>query len=228
MKTHIPERQLHMFETYFSDILNPEHELLRAASLIDWDGLQEALGVYYSPLGRQGKAIRLMVGIHLLKHRYNCSDEQAVETLHENSYRQSFCGFNSFQRGQILDSTTLVKFRNRIGTEGMRQIEAFFLKTWSDMGLVKTRRVAVDTTSQPENIAYPTDADLLHRIREKITGQVQRVRQEVALLKPFRTYSRSSKKQLLKIKKFYRKAPDLFSSRTGCRCHQERQALSGL
>jgi len=197
-----------MFETFFSDFLNPDHELLRAASLIDWDGLQETLDVYYSPLGRQGKAIRLMVGIHLLKHRYNCSDEQAVETLHENAYWQCFCGFNSFQAGQILEATTLVKFRNRIGTEGMQQIETFFLKTWSDMGLVKTKRVAVDTTAQPKNIAYPTDADLLHRIREKITGQVKRVRQEVALLKPFRTYRRSGKKQLLKIKKFYRKDPD--------------------
>ncbi len=197
-----------MFETFFSDLLNPEHELLRAASLIDWDGLQETLDVYYSPLGRQGKAIRLMVGIHLLKHRYNCSDEQAVETLHENSYWQCFCGFNSFQRGQVLDATTLVKFRNRIGTEGMKQIEAFFLKTWTEMGLVKTKRVAVDTTAQPKNIAYPTDADLLHRIREKITDQVKRVRKEVALLKPFRTYRRSGKKQLLKIKKFHRKDPD--------------------
>lgn len=73
------------------------------------------------------------------------------------------------------------------------------------MGLVKTKRVAVDTTAQPKNIAYPTDADLLHRIREKITGQVKRVNKEVALLKPFRTYSRSGKKQLLKIKKFHRK-----------------------
>lgn len=197
-----------MFETFFSDFLNPEHELLRAASLIDWDGLQETLDGYYSPLGRQGKAIRLMVGIHLLKHRYNCSDEQAVETLHENAYWQCFCGFNSFQRGQILDASTLVKFRNRIGTEGMQQIESFFLKTWSGMGLVKTKRVAVDTTAQPKNIAYPTDADLLHRVREKITEQVKRVSKEVALSKPFRTYRRSGKKQLLKIKKFYRKDPD--------------------
>jgi transposase, IS5 family len=208
MKTHIPERQLHMFETFFSDLLNPEHEILRAASLIDWDGLQETLDVYYSPLGRQGKAIRLMVGIHLLKHRYNCSDEQAVETLHENSYWQCFCGFNSFQRGQILDATTLVKFRNRIGTEGMKQIESFFLKTWSEMGLVKTKRVAVDTTAQPKNIAYPTDADLLHRVREKINRQVKRVRKEVTLLKSFRTYSRSGKRLLLRIKKFHRKDPD--------------------
>ena len=197
-----------MFETQFSDILHPEHELLRAASLIDWDGLHETLDIYYSSIGRHGKSIRLMVGIHLLKHRYNCSDEQAVETLHENAYWQCFCGFNCFQSGQIVESTTLVKFRNRIGIEGMKQIESFFLKTWSDMGLVKTKRVAVDTTPQPKNIVYPTDADLLHRIREKINKQVKRVRKEVTLLKPFRTYSRSGKKLLLRIKKFHRKDPE--------------------
>jgi IS5 family transposase len=149
-----------------------------------------------------------MVGIHILKHRYDCSDERAVEMLHENAYWQCFCGFNTFQGGQLLEATSLVKFRNRIGTEGMRQIEALFLKAWSDMGLVKTRRVAVDTTAQPKNIAYPTDADLLHRIREKIVKQVKKVRKEVALRKPFRSYERTGKKKLLHIKKFYRRNPE--------------------
>jgi IS5 family transposase len=208
MKVHIPERQLLMFETLFSDLLNQEHELLRAALLIDWDGLHDALSSYYSPLGRQGKSIRLMVGIHILKHRYDCSDEQAVEMLHENAYWQCFCGFNSFQSGQILEATSLVKFRNRIGTEGMKQIEAVLLRAWSSMGLVKTKRVAVDTTAQPKNIAYPTDADLLHRIREKIVKQVKRVREEVTLRKPFRTYVRTGKKLLLGIKKFHRRNPE--------------------
>lgn len=197
-----------MFETLFSDVLNPEHELLRAARLIDWDGLHDALCAYYSPLGRQGKSIRLMVGIHILKHRYDCSDERAVEMLHENAYWQCFCGFNSFQGGQILEASSLVKFRNRIGTEGMKQIEAVLLRAWSDMGLVKTRRVAVDTTAQPKNIAYPTDADLLHRIREKIVRQIKRVREGVTLRKPFRTYSQTGKKLLLGIKKFFRKNPE--------------------
>lgn len=197
-----------MFETLFSDVLNPEHELLRAARLIDWDGLHDALCTYYSPLGRQGKPIRLMVGIHILKHRYDCSDERAVEMLHENAYWQCFCGFNTFQGGQILEASSLVKFRNRIGTEGMKQIEALLLKAWSEMGLVKTKRVAVDTTAQPKNIAYPTDADLLHRIREKIVKQIKRVREEVTLRKPFRTYVRASKKLLLGIKKFHRRNPE--------------------
>jgi len=208
MKVHIPERQLLMFETQFSDVLNPEHELLRAARLIDWDNIHDTLSAYYSLRGRQGKSIRLMVGIHILKHRYNCSDERAVEMLHENAYWQCFCGFNSFQRGQIMEATSLVKFRNRIGTEGMKEIEAALLKTWSEMGLVKARRVAVDTTAQPKNIAYPTDADLLYRIREKIVKQVQRVREEVTLRKPFRTFNRSGKKLLLGIKKFHRKNPE--------------------
>jgi len=75
-----------MLETLFSDVLNPEHELLHAARLIDWDGLHDALCAYYSPLGRQGKPIRLMVGIRILKHRYDCSDERAVEILHENAF----------------------------------------------------------------------------------------------------------------------------------------------
>ena len=123
-----------MYETLFSDVLNPEHELLRAAGIIDWDGLHEVLSGYGSPLGRQGKPIRLMVGIHILKHLYNCSDERAVEMLHENAYWQYFSGFNSFQGGQILEASSLVKFRNRIGTSGMKQIEAILLKAWSEMG----------------------------------------------------------------------------------------------
>jgi len=197
-----------MFETLFSDVLNPGHELLCAARLIDWDGLHDTLCTYYSPLGRQGKPIRLMVGIHILKHRYDCSDERAVEVLHENAYWQCFCGFNTFQGGQILEATSLVKFRNRIGIAGMKQIEAVLLKAWSEMGLVKTKRVAVDTTAQPKNIAYPTDADLLHRIREKIVRQIKRVREGVTLRKPFRTYSQTGKKLLLGIKKFFRKNPE--------------------
>lgn len=75
-----------MFEQLFSDYLDSNHKLLQAAKLIDWDGLHDALSAYYSPLGRSGKPIRLMVGIHILKHHYKCSDERAVEELHENDY----------------------------------------------------------------------------------------------------------------------------------------------
>jgi IS5 family transposase len=208
MSLQSTERQLPMFELRFAGRLNPDHELLRAAALIDWDSLQEALWKYYSPLGRSGKPIRLMVGLHILKHRFNCSDERAVEELHENAYWQCFCGFETFQTGVLLEPTSLVKFRNRLGSEGMKQIEAVLLQTWRQMGLVKTKKIAADTTAQPKNIAYPTDVDLLHRIREKIVQKIKRVRQEVTLRKPFRPFSRVSKGMVLGIKKFYRRDPE--------------------
>jgi IS5 family transposase len=207
MKINKVERQLQMFELNFSDYLDPHHELLCAAELIDWDQLHDAMSSFYSTLGRRGKPIRLMAGIHLLKHYYNCSDERAVQELHENAYWQSFCGFTCFQRGKILDATSLVKFRNRIGTEGMQRVEALFLQHWQSLGLVKTRRVSMDTTSQPKNIAYPTDADLLFNIREKIVRKVKMIRESIGFRKPFRSFTRLAKKTLLKVKKFYRKNP---------------------
>lgn len=197
-----------MFELIFADLLDSSHELMRAKKLIDWDRLHETLRSYYSTRGRHGKPIRLMVGLHLLKHHYNCSDERAVEELHENAYWQSFCGFKCFQRGQIVEATTLVKFRDRIGVAGMQHIETALLNHWQSKGLVKTRRVAVDTTAQPKNIAYPTDADLLYRIRQRIVKQVKQVRQTIELKKPFRSFCRVSKKVLLNIKKLYRHQPD--------------------
>jgi len=202
------KRQLQMFELNFADLLDPNHELMRGAELIDWDQLHEALRFYYSTRGRHGKPIRLMVGLQLLKHHYNCSDERAVEELHENAYWQCFCGFEHFQRGQILEATTLVKFRERIGTDGMQQIETALLNDWHQKGLVKTKRVSVDTTAQPKNIAYPTDADLLYRIRERIVKQVKQVKQTIGLKKSFRSFNRVSRKVLLHIKKFYRQKPD--------------------
>jgi len=197
-----------MFELRFADRLNPNHELLRAAQLIDWDRLQDTLSKYYSLLGRSGKPIRLMVGLHILKPRYNCSVERAVEELHENAYWQCFCGFETFQTGILLEPTSLVKFRNRLGAEAVREIEAVLLQTWGQMGLVRTKKIAADTTSQPKNIAYPTDVDLLHRIREKIVRQIKRGREEVTLKKPFRPFSRVSKRMLLGIKKFHRRDPE--------------------
>jgi len=206
-----------MLELNFTDILDPNHELLRAAELIDWDELHDAMSLYYSILGRRGKPIRLMVGIHILKHYYNCSDERAVEQLHENAYWQCFCGFTCFQRGMILEATSLVKFRNRIGPEGMRRVEKVFLNYWRSLGLVKIRRVAVDTTAQPKNIAYPTDADLLFDIREKTVKQVKNIRKQMGLRKSFRSFTRVGKKALLYAKKLYRNKPE-----------QQKQAIKEL
>lgn len=119
-----------MFELNSADLLNSTHKLIHAAKLIYWDQLHESLQTCYSTRGRHRTLIRLMVGLQLLKHHYNCSDELSVEELHENAYWQCYCSFKHFQGGKIINTTTLVKLRERIGVAGMKQIEAVLLNHW--------------------------------------------------------------------------------------------------
>jgi hypothetical protein len=61
--------------------------------------------------------IRLMVGLQLLKHTCNVSDEEVVATWVENPYWQYFCGEQylrhdlpidpSFVRGSMMPTTTV-------------------------------------------------------------------------------------------------------------------------
>jgi len=74
--------------------LDPTHELLVLARQMDWEAITRALQPYDHRLGRYAKPIRLMVGLHLLKHRLNLSDQQVVQGLHENLYWMAFCGID--------------------------------------------------------------------------------------------------------------------------------------
>ena len=72
--------------------LEPSHELLVLADKIDWECIESALRPYYSLRGPKAKSIRLMVGLQILKHRYNPSDADAdvAQGVHENLYWMAF------------------------------------------------------------------------------------------------------------------------------------------
>src|SRR3989338_7008418 len=58
------------------DIIDPSDELVRLAHIVDWERVHDRLRPYYSTIGRQALPIRLMVGLHLLKHKEGLSDAQ--------------------------------------------------------------------------------------------------------------------------------------------------------
>jgi len=61
-------------------ILKLKHPLCILANKIDWKFFADAFSSYYSEnRGSPGKPIRLMVGLHYLKHAFNESDESVVE-----------------------------------------------------------------------------------------------------------------------------------------------------
>ncbi|WP_304066882.1 transposase [Pedobacter glucosidilyticus] len=56
-----------------------------------------------------------MIGLLMLKHIRNVSDESVVEQWSENNYYQYFCGKSTFVCGLLCEASELVYFRHFIG-----------------------------------------------------------------------------------------------------------------
>ena len=151
-----------LFRSRLDQILNPRHPLFQVANQIDWRFFEESFGpLYVEKMGRPGTPIRLLVGLHYLKQTFNESDESVVARFLENPYRQYFCGFDYFQHRFPTDSTTLVKWRHRIGSEGMEKLLRGTIETAKSQGKLTSnhlKHVNADTTVQEKAIAFPTDA----------------------------------------------------------------------
>jgi len=167
-----------LFKNRLDQILNDKHPLFRLADAINWEYFVGEFGpLYIENKGRPGKPIRLLVALHYLKHAYDESDESVVERFLENPYWQYFCGFEYFQHEFPLDPTSLVKWRRRIGVDGMEKLFYRTLKTAQELGLLKRshlHKVNVDTTVQEKAIAFPTDARLYYKMREKLVVEAEK------------------------------------------------------
>jgi len=118
--------------------------------------------LYCSDNGAPAKPIRLMVGLLILKHVRNLSDESIVEQWGENIYYQHFCGQHDFVPAAPCASSELVHFRHRIGTHGCELILKESIRITGKDG--DECNLSADTTVQEKNITYPTDNKLHRRI----------------------------------------------------------------
>ena len=188
-------------------LLDPTHELLVLAQQIDWEAITDALRPYYHRLGRYAKPIRLMVGLHLLKHRLNLSDVRVVQGLHENLYWMAFCGIDVGQvlaqatpglPCQFLEASTMTKWRQRLGPEGTHVLEAVLQQQLVRDKVLDRRCMLTDTTAQEKHVAYPTDTVLLDKGRRKLLtliGKAQAAGVEGA--QGLRSFRRTAKRVVL-------------------------------
>ena len=161
-----------MFRSRLDQVIDMDHALVKLARTIDWRFLEERFGaVYKDGPGQPPLPTRLMVGLAILKHTYNLSDEVVCELWIENPYYQYFCGEEFFQHRLPLDRSSMTNWRNRMGEERLQALLQESLAVATRTGAMKPgdlARVIVDTTVQPKNITFPTDAKLLNRAREKL------------------------------------------------------------
>jgi IS5 family transposase len=145
---------------------------------MDWSIFEQEFGpLYVENFGRPGLPIRLVVGLHYLKYAYNESDESVVERLLENPYWQYFFGFEYFEHEVPLDPSSLVRWRRRVGSEGMEKLLKETVETAKRRRFLKAGhvgRVNVDTTVQEKVVAFPTDARLYHKMRRVLVRMAKR------------------------------------------------------
>jgi transposase, IS5 family len=161
-----------LFRSRLDQIIDLKHPLFALARTVDWGFLEGRFGeVYTDDPGHPPLPTRLMAGLAILKHTYDLSDEVLCERWVENPYYQYFCGEEFFQHRLVFDRSSMTRWRNRMGEERLQSLLQESLSVATRTKAIKPSelsRVIVDTTVQPKNVTFPTDAKLLNRAREKL------------------------------------------------------------
>src|SRR4028119_1638501 len=167
-----PAEQNDLFRPRLVDLIDMRHELVKLASLIDWEFFdREWAGFFPSTTGRPATSPRLVAGLLYLQHAFRLSDEAVVARWVENPYYQHCTGETFFQHRPPIDPTSLTRWRKRIGEEGVEWLLTKTIDAGRKSGAVAERsleQVAVDTTVMEEAIAHPTDSRLLERARAQL------------------------------------------------------------
>jgi IS5 family transposase len=163
-KKHQTTTSSDLFRARLDQIINLKHELAQLSGAIDWDWIDGEIAPLYSEKGRPGIETRFAIGLLLLKHIYGLSDEGVCERWVYDPYFQHFTGEEFFQHEFPHERSDLSHWRKRLGDK-LELLLAESLRVAHESGALRTRdlkRVTVDTTVQPKNISFPTDAKLLH------------------------------------------------------------------
>ena len=161
-----------LFRARLDQIINMSHELVKLAKAISWRFIEERCGAVYSDgPGMPPLPTRLMAGLAILKHTFDLSDEELCARWVENPYFQYLCGEEFFCHELPFDRSSMTRWRQRMGEERIASLLQESLHVAVSTGAMKpedTRRVIVDTTVQPKNVMFPTDAKLINRARETL------------------------------------------------------------
>jgi len=193
--------QTDLLRSRLDAIIDMDHALVKLAQTIDWSFLEQRFGaVYEDRPGRPPLPTRLMAGLAILKHTYDLSDEVLCEGWVENPYYQFFCGEEFFQHRLVFDRSSLTRWRQRMGEERLQALLQESLAVATKTEAIKPsdlNRVIVDTTVQPKNVMFPTDARLLNRAREILVRLAQRCG-----IKLRQSYTRVGKFALIKHQRY--------------------------
>ena len=209
------------FESPFEKNLNPKNRWVVLAHLVPWD---EVCSVYYrhvgkSDTGRPPLNPRVVIGSLIIKHFCDLGDIETVAQISENIYMQYFLGYSSFINEPPFDASLFVEFRHRLGMEQVNAINERIVllkakiesgkaissndnesksdQTTNETEITHKGKVIMDATACPQDIAFPTDLDLLNDARVKSEQLIDQLYDLTLHPKKPRTYRQIARKRYL-------------------------------
>jgi hypothetical protein len=202
------------FESPFERSLNPENRWVRLAKLLPWDDICSIYRKHFpeKDTGRPDLNPRLVLGAIMIKHICDLDDRETVDQISENIYMQYFLGYSSFCDTPPFDPSLFVEFRKRLGIEQINAINDRIAKLKCEIETKKKDKtdenpgdntnkgsLIMDATACPQEIAYPTDVDILNDARMKSEELMDIVFEHSdATIKP-RNYREIARKDYLNI-----------------------------
>lgn len=173
-------------------------ELLEDQELVD--AVYEAQGKRHPhsrKLGRQQTPAEVALRMLILKHVRNWSYETLEREVRANVVYRSFCRVGV---EKVPDAKTLVRIGQAIGGDTIRELHDRIVALAQERGLVRGRKMRVDTTVVETNVHYPTDSGLLNDGARVLTRTMKAIEQKAGgLPRKVRNRMRSVKKRVIAI-----------------------------
>jgi IS5 family transposase len=212
------ERQITFGSWLNQGILDPKHKLFNLAEVIDWEAIHDKVAPFYSNRGRKALPVRLMVGLHFLKHMEDLSDAQCSDRVRGDLYWMHFCGVDvDSLKGKYshLNSSSMTKFRNRLGDKGWESIEDVIREYLLESKKIDPSVMATDSSCMEKNVEYPTDSGLLDKGRRNLLQGMQVLKNlGIKAAKGVRSYAQRSKRVLITIMKLGKDRADRIKAGT--------------
>ncbi len=176
----------------------------------------------------------IALGVLIIKHMCNLSDRETIQQIQENMYMQYFIGLSGFCDQEPFDASLFVSIRKRLGIDQINAINEKIVslnhqvteqqsgrnddgqanpasnnetgaKPGNEQAVTHQGDLLMDATACPQDIAYPTDLNLLNDAREKSEELIDILYQGPQHgIKP-RTYRQKARKQYLQVAQKKRK-----------------------
>lgn len=183
--------QLDFGNYLIAEIVPEDHELVNLKKVLDWEKMNTIYReCYKSNKGNATKRTDMVLGIFILKHLYQRSYRTIIKDLHVNNAYMFFCSISyedikelNKEGKKLIDHSTMIKIKKKLGKERISRIEKIFLQQLIDNGFIDGKYLFSDTTSLENNILYPTEIGLLKRVIEEAEAVVQKVQFKKEMVK---------------------------------------------